>query len=238
MGIDPLSPATRTTKRNLLLTSGLAITFKAFNVVVEKIPVAGFSINFDARLLNFLLLMGLVYFLITFVLYYFIDIRNFDTTPHQSAAQERFKRKVADFQEAYFYRMKASAENLLPKDVGIHFMLMVHNYFNDSPSRAVQSYSIRKGRNPTSGIELGRGDNPGLYAPIDRLILRRLLRYPAVRERMLILYRIHLSLIELAYLFRNYVLDGALPIVIAIVGFCSLYGIINVNWLQKIVPAS
>jgi hypothetical protein len=52
---DPLSPATRATKRNLLLASVLAISANAFNVSIDKIPVAGLSITFDDRLFAFLL---------------------------------------------------------------------------------------------------------------------------------------------------------------------------------------
>src|SRR5436305_1195225 len=96
---DPLTPATRGAKRNLLVASVLAITFKAFDVKVDKIPVAGLSIDFDDRLFSFLLLTTTAYFLVTFVLYYFIDIRNLDTTTHQKTSDKIFSNKFSMFNQ-------------------------------------------------------------------------------------------------------------------------------------------
>jgi hypothetical protein len=59
MAVDPLSPATRATKRNLLVASMLAITYRAFDVSIDKIPVAGLSISFDNRVFAFLLIATL-----------------------------------------------------------------------------------------------------------------------------------------------------------------------------------
>jgi hypothetical protein len=74
---DPLSPATRATKRNLLLASVIAISASAFNVSIDRIPVGGLSITFDDRLFAFLLLIVLAYFLCIFILYYAIDIKKY-----------------------------------------------------------------------------------------------------------------------------------------------------------------
>lgn len=82
--LDPLSPATRAVKRNLLVASVLAITIKAFDVTIDKIPLGGLSITFDNRVFVFLLLISLSYFLAIFVLYYFIDIRNVEDPPLQT----------------------------------------------------------------------------------------------------------------------------------------------------------
>jgi phosphotransferase system glucose/maltose/N-acetylglucosamine-specific IIC component len=94
---DPLSTATRATKRNLLIASVLAISANAFNVSVDKIPLAGLSINFDDRLFAFLLVITLAYFLCTFVLYYVIDMKNLETTKHQTHAETNYTNKLADF---------------------------------------------------------------------------------------------------------------------------------------------
>src|SRR4051794_29488572 len=91
---DPLSPATRATKRNLLIASVLGISANAFNITVDKIPLAGLSINFDDRLFAFLLVIALVYFLGTFVLYYIIDIKNLEVTKHQTAFEDRYTTRI------------------------------------------------------------------------------------------------------------------------------------------------
>ena len=90
MAVDPLSTATRGAKRNLLIAAMLAITVKAFNISIDKIPVGPFSISYDPRVFSFLLLCVLMYFLCIFALYYFIDIRNVDKTEHQNASDKLF----------------------------------------------------------------------------------------------------------------------------------------------------
>jgi hypothetical protein len=91
---DPLSTATRATKRNLLVASVLAISANAFNVSVQKIPLAGLSINFDDRLFGFLLLIVVMYFLSTFILYYAIDIKNIETTHHQDESEKAYQLRL------------------------------------------------------------------------------------------------------------------------------------------------
>ena len=83
MTTDPLSTATRTAKRNLLATATVAITYSAFDVSISKIPVSGLAIEFDNRVFAFLLIAVLLYFMVTFALYYYIDIRNVDEPRHQ-----------------------------------------------------------------------------------------------------------------------------------------------------------
>jgi hypothetical protein len=48
---DPLSPATRAMKRNLLIASVVAISANAFKVSIDRIPMEGLSESFDDRLL-------------------------------------------------------------------------------------------------------------------------------------------------------------------------------------------
>jgi len=88
---DPLSPATRATKRNLLVASVLAISANVFNVSIDKIPIGGLSITFDDRLFAFLLLIVLIYFLCTFTLYYSIDIKNLEKTDHQTVSEHAYR---------------------------------------------------------------------------------------------------------------------------------------------------
>src|SRR5262249_10848467 len=94
---DPLTQATRTTKRNLLAASVVAITFKAFDIVADKIPVAGMTITFDKGVFEFLLVMVLWYFLAAFVLYYYIDIENFPRTAHHESTDKWRKGEYEKF---------------------------------------------------------------------------------------------------------------------------------------------
>ena len=101
MSADPLSSSTRTTKRNLLVASVFAIAYAAFDVTISKIPLAGLEIEFDQRLFSFLILSVLVYFTGTFILYYYIDIRNVELTPHQKLTEGEYTKKKTNYSHAY-----------------------------------------------------------------------------------------------------------------------------------------
>src|SRR4051812_6371044 len=113
---DPLSGATRATKRNLLVASVLGIAANAFRVSVDKIPIAGLSINFDDRLFSFLLLCVLIYFLGTFILYYSIDINNFEKTSHQTESEKRYRLRINDFDSHYLTLMQNDLQARAPKE--------------------------------------------------------------------------------------------------------------------------
>jgi phosphotransferase system glucose/maltose/N-acetylglucosamine-specific IIC component len=102
---DPLSSATRAVKRNLLIASVLAISANAFNVSVDKIPVGGLSVNFDSRLFAFLLVVTLLYFFCTFVIYYAIDMKNLEPTTHQQEAEKKSNSKINGFNVNYKSRV-------------------------------------------------------------------------------------------------------------------------------------
>ena len=72
----------------------MGITIKAFNVTIEKIPLGGLAIKFDNRVFSFLLLLALIYFLPILLIYYFIDIRNFNPTKHQQNVLGRHNERI------------------------------------------------------------------------------------------------------------------------------------------------
>jgi hypothetical protein len=235
MPVDPLSPATRTTKRNLLVASVLAITYKAFNVTIDKIPVAGLSINFDNRVFTFLLLVTLLYFLLTFVLYFFIDIRDIETTAHQTASETLFRDALHSFVLKY--------EDRLAKEVKEGF-----------PDYDVTSSRIA---GALAG-QLATGDYPKISKnPGQRKIILDDYAEPKpepdpvfinAAQRMLRRYRFwywakYASLlprrysIRLTYFIRNYLTDGVLPIALGCFAIIALYGKVGVQWIQLIAPA-
>src|SRR5260370_19711930 len=124
---DPISSATRANKRNLLVVSVIAISASAFNVSIDKIPVGGLSISFDDRLFAFLLVVVLLYFLATFILYYAIDMKNLDPTGHQLAAEKKFQQRLAAFPPKYFTKLKEGLEKLVPAN----YELRLHDYTED-----------------------------------------------------------------------------------------------------------
>src|SRR5260370_13448666 len=122
---DPLSTATRATKRNLLAASVLAISANAFNVSVDKIPVGGLSITFDDRLFAFLLLIVLAYFLCTFILYYAIDMNNYEATGHQEKVEKALLQRLVSFSSKYSSKMQADLQKLTTE-----YRILLHHAFS------------------------------------------------------------------------------------------------------------
>src|SRR6266404_9078560 len=135
---DPLSTATRATKRNLLIASVLAISANAFNVSVDKIPIGGLSLTFDDRLFAFLIFITLTYFLCTFILYYVIDIKNLEETGHQESAMKKFDQRQYDFEQSYGHRAARDLEKIfLPK-----YHLMFYTDGSGTPEYAANTYTV------------------------------------------------------------------------------------------------
>ncbi|MFZ0845662.1 MAG: hypothetical protein WAM62_07705, partial [Pseudolabrys sp.] len=84
--LDPLSSATRATKRNLLGTSTLSIAIKAFDINIEHVDVLGVEVDAAKGALTFILLAAQIYFLLSFLVYYVVDFLNIEPTPHQERA--------------------------------------------------------------------------------------------------------------------------------------------------------
>jgi hypothetical protein len=241
--IDPLSPATRATKRNLLIASLVGIAFKAFDITVQQIPLAGLSIKFDRGIFEFLLLAVLLYLLITFCLYYYIDIRNFPPTTHQLNTEKWNKLSLG-------FMIQEWAQNATPKV----------NHASEPPFRYTVCSEYQ------GCLDQLAGSTRSLFAALRKK--KPLIDYTAMlveqpvkserifgqkadaekalanyTERFLISYclrrwmlRPRLWTVRFAYAFRNYGTDGLLPIMAAVIALAALFHIIDVTFLAAVVP--
>jgi hypothetical protein len=235
MPVDPLSPATRTTKRNLLVASVLAITYKAFNVTIDKIPVAGLSINFDNRVFTFLLLVTLLYFLLTFVLYFFIDIRNIETTAHQTASETLFRDALHRFVSKYDEKLTKEVKERFPDYDVLHSGMT-----GALRGQVAAGYYPKIEKNPGQRKiilddypEPKPAPDPVFINAAQRMLRRYQFSYWA-KYASLLPRRYSISL---TYFIRNYLTDGALPIVLGCFAIIVLYGKVGVQWIQLIAPA-
>jgi len=145
--IDPLTSATRTTKRNLLTASVVAITFKAFDISADKIPVAGVTITFNRGVFEFLLVMVLLYFLATFILYYYIDIKNFPRLVHQEETEEwriQATNRVASSINQTAQAILSSEDEELFAVLNQDFHRQMTAWISDFPSTATLIWRMRK----------------------------------------------------------------------------------------------
>jgi hypothetical protein len=247
MSTDPLSNATRNAKRNLLAVSVLAITYRAFDVSIDKIPIVGLSINFDSRVFVFLMSLCLLYFFCTFALYYFIDIKNLEPLSHQLASEHHFIERIGTFagvnENLYMRRL----EGLFP---GFEFggfnriaSLLRHIeqdsvFQRENEARSVIS-SLRisvRGEQPLSFDHFHLAQDATLYNRAARE-LRQMMR--GYKRRFLLLKArqfLRVRAIRLVYFIRNYGTDGLLPILLGITAMLALYNLIPLEWLRHIAP--
>jgi hypothetical protein len=234
---DPLSPATRATKRNLLLASVLAISANAFNVSIDKIPVGGLSITFDDRLFAFLLLIVLVYFLCTFILYYLIDIRNLEATAHQDASEKAFVDRVNRYAVQYTGVIHRDLQSLtsdfaVKLHVNFSHMLAVGQPIPESVNLVIPDPTHR-GQDQPVPAELHKD----LFAKLAERQHYWIKRFPrdrgADKRRAAFLVKTTRSM----YFLRNYFFDGSLPIALGVFALAAILSHLNLAWIQNYLPS-
>jgi hypothetical protein len=230
---DPLSTATRATKRNLLVASVLAISANAFNVSVDKIPVGGLSITFDDRLFAFLLLVVLIYFLCTFILYYIIDIKNIEDTVHQTTVEAAFNRRIANFPSAYTERMQKDLQGLAPA----YRIVLVSNFahFLSIGNTAQTTYQMTT--HAARGVAIVRDQEELLYKQLDERHRYWISQFPKARAADKRRAQLPLTAMRAMYFLRNYFFDGALPIALGLFALVAILGRLNLAWIQNYLPS-
>ena len=239
MATDPLSTATRTAKRNLLVASVLAITFKAFEVRIDKIPVAGLSIDFDNRLFSFLLLLATSYFLLTFALYYFIDIKNVERTLHQDRSDSTYNDRLQLLKQNFQFNTSDKLGKHLPAAHRIHLFSdggMTSDPVGDAlKANMVPSYTINQSFGRVVE-QIKRDTKPDLYLMMDEALAKEWSLFKRQRIRLILQETIRWYAVAGAYTFRNYITDGALPIFLGLVAIATLLSWVNMKWLQNLAP--
>lgn len=266
---DPLTNATRTTKRNLLAAAVVAITIRAFDISADKIPVAGLTISYDRGAFEFLLLVVLVYFLVTFALYYYIDIRNFAQLPHQVATETWRKAELDEFVDSTVNGFASDVEptrqgpttclymNLTSRDqiaqwaeglpsvirftmnIRANPLTIEHILFAKDPP------DFRRDRPPPTllfatsaktGIDESDQWQVKTAAAAAKAWSARMKFLPVKYALFRMSMRPRLWTVSSAYFLRIYGVDGALPIVMAVVALASLYDLVDVHILSTLAP--
>lgn len=250
MAVDPLSPATRATKRNLLAVSMLAITYRAFDVTIDKIPVAGLSIAFDNRVFAFLLIASLLYFTATFALYYYIDIRNAEKTPREKEREQSYQSMRNGFWSMHAANVFKRIQKRLPSDILINanqsgtlaheFQEMEAAHFDPStiPHLSPQVFQIfrRSGPGRPLGEPLRPDEHTDLYEIIGKTIDDSMAKYLRSRRRHSYRFTAFLFGTRALYFTRDYLMDGVLPLALALVAFAALFHLIGLQWLRDMMP--
>lgn len=238
---DPLSTATRATKRNLLIASVLAISANAFNISIDKIPLAGLSVNFDDRLFAFLLVITLAYFLGTFVLYYTIDIKNLEATKHQTASESGYTEKLQKFNSIYAERIATRLRKRILPEHDLTTNSDIYGAPYTVETFRTHTYVVTKlttdalGVRKTTGVS--REEEPALYSSLDSLVDVWVDQYPAAWPWFRRKQSVRLYGIRAMYITRNYFFDGMLPIALGIFALIAIAGHIDLHWIQRFLPS-
>jgi len=243
----------------LLLASVVAITFRAFDISADKIPIAGIQITYDRGAFEFLMVLLLGYFLLTFALYYYIDIKNFIRVHHQDETEAW--RKERTYRLAHQFEREIDAQaRFLPRDKGYWLGVTstlddhIRSRFEDFPLTLVLIYRLHKSpinvgsfvtiyrnttRNGRPDIEIATkptSEEEALKVEFVNQMQDRLralpLRYFLSNMQTLPV----LLAVRLAYILRNYGVDGVLPIGAAIVALLGLYDLIDLHSLAALAP--
>jgi hypothetical protein len=258
---DPLTSATRDTKKNLLAVALVAITYKAFDISTDTIPIAGMAIKFDRSVFEFLLLVVLAYQLITFILYYYIDIRNFDRLAHQDATEKWRQGRVnsltyamwrnagaktqprADSSDTSTSKIRISAAqgywehlNKWTKDTPGLVRLLIR--MRREPIKYAEIISVHRiddARNITIGEDLAHAE----IRKAAEESLRAYSRWFPLRYLWVIATTSPRTwTVRTAYFLRNYGFDGVLPVIAALIALTALYGFLDVHALARLGPHS
>ncbi|TRC76893.1 hypothetical protein FJV83_24165 [Mesorhizobium sp. WSM4307] len=254
MAIDPLSNTTRVERRNLLAVSTIAITSRAFSIVVDTIPVAGLSMHFSPGVFSFLLMISTVYFIIVFLLYYIIDLKDFEVPNHLAVTDKLYAEKVARFRSAEIGRLA----NIINATLGAGYRVVLSEIFSSVLSKADAMWPRKLDKsaafatgpysgdiiqllytapNATSGAWITKTEDPDKFSKMEEFCFDTILRF-GFRARI---HRIRmmpwLYSVHMLYMFRLYAIDGVLPVFLGILAIASLYNAVDVTWLSGLVPA-
>ncbi|NYG47935.1 hypothetical protein GGD67_005418 [Bradyrhizobium sp. IAR9] len=238
-----MEKSTRDAKRNLLLVSVAIITIKAFNVTVEKIPLGGLSINFDPGALGFLLAGALLYFFVTFLLYFYIDVRNLEVTKHQQEhakqsreAPTRYNSKLNHIVAERIEGILATGQSLATAMSGppeVTKSVRPTQIFGGRPRLVVVEISQTKGNSYST---LVRADDPALFENIDDLIAQTTRTFWWRIKANELWHRVSSLRVAWTYRFRIFFVDGVFPALLALYALAALFNFVSLDWIRSYSP--
>jgi hypothetical protein len=222
MAFDPLSESTRKARRSLLGMASATIVTHTFNVQVEDIPLVGIKIDFGPEVLAFVFGVGLIYFSVTFIVYYLDDFFNMGLSPFE---EEQVRRQGAWLDDTRT-NLRNFLNNMLARTHAPESIAhLTDRIWNETRSLA---FSTTKDDELKSGIEyivfniLGEINKSDLATMV--IIIQNGLRSYEMMKRQRGFYPSFGSL-------RLYILDFFLPILIAALAFLVMFRVVRLQWL-------
>lgn len=235
--VDPLGEVTRRERRNLLAVSVFGIVFNAFNVHLQELEAAGSKFQMDPQALPFLLITSGAYFCVTFCLYYYHDIKNWSKPSHLISARTAAEKYPDDYMHHKMIEKARFIEGFFPNDDAVitynshRNFSTCYDYFCDGRSYSVDTYFEAKKR---------RRDvvPPELSSATEEIEVHLRHWFPAFRRKMFfmkILFNIPYRLVAASYIFRYFVCELCLPLLLASYAGLLLLGYCDAGWIRGVV---
>jgi hypothetical protein len=248
MPAEPLADATRATKRNFLAASLLAITYNAFSVTIQKMPIAGLDISFDAGAFTFLLIVCTAYLEIAFAVYYWIDMKNLPVTEHQNLLRENFLQRNLTLHKNNLAHIRHSLIAAVPErymlnvsDVNLAEAIVRLETVFPKSERTVETWAECVARlvklAPKGPIEdMPTEISQEFHLRASKILKTEFKRYRKETFQLHFVWAKHWLPVSAIYIFRNYLLDGLLPFVLGAIALLAMFGAINLKWIATLIP--
>lgn len=258
MASDPLSAATRATKRNLLAVSSVVILIKVFDVSINKIPLSGLELTFDRGAVMFGLLAMLCYFFLAFLLYYWIDIRSNVETDYEGLIRKNYRDRMNAMIFDSNKCIEKHVQSILPSGYKIFLNELVLQKIRSEALKLnaridrnlllrsggvahgrvahVMAITVGDGNGAGGVIRFDNGVDEGLFNRAEQELIHAICEYRRnfwkERVRLLTRYTIRKS----AFVLRNYGFDGVIPLAMAATSLATAYDWVSLSWIKALVP--
>lgn len=254
---DPLSEPTRLAKRNLLGLSLAALTLRIFHQPATTVEIPGLK-GLSPEAVAFSLLAMICYFLASFVIYCFLDIKNRGRTPHEaellahadalySVERNLFKQQLEEYMarrikalmdlydpDATHKIWKSLAKDTEPK-LTDDLIIDVENNIPHATDKLAYRVLIEINYAMTKFVADAaklKGDEGATLEAIRKHISNYARDTRGDKEKYLYRYIAW----RLIYYFRVYIWDIAMPLCLAFAAVYALYVDVDVSTLKQYLP--
>lgn len=194
----------------------------------------------------------LLYFLVAFVLYYWVDLKSLEQIPFEKTAAERYRVSISNHRNAWESKIVDSLRGCLGSNEKVDFN---HSFVSGILPKSEEFFGVT--RIVLSGVlddgkmfDLRRLREIGYVSPTyvqcfpsqgeRRIVQSAFVGILSCYKASIYQARIYWFLVFLkkvfAIRFRNYGFDGFFPVAVAIAALLAAYNWIDLAWLRELVP--
>lgn len=250
MASEPLSAATRATKRNLLLASAAVVLIKVFHISLKNVSLLGGTLATEPGTVLFALTMATLYLLGSFLIYYRADMRSLDKTDLEVAVDDYYSRQVQSLRDMawgevtrYFNSLEGKGDDISLIG-GISYLIESESVFAKIDVSLIRRmhqqklYVVLNNFNPNDSVD--RFEKVYLtnqaWLEFEMWFVKYLKDYRwAVMARKIPL-ALKAARKKSIFMFRTYMWDGLLPVSFGILALAAAYDLVDLAWIKSFAP--